>query len=196
GESRGDQGSRVSECRPRRGGGQASCDDGRRCLRRRPRGERDARRAQAGIERTGSGTHRARAPAPRPRGPPGTRGLRVSPSSRGRGVQRPSSDAILEHRLRKRRRQRTKARRRKFARFVVGPTIVVVLVLAVSGFTGAAVWMSSCNLDSLRPVEVGQNSFIFAADGSLLGSIPAEKNREPVPMSQMSPWVPKATVAI
>jgi penicillin-binding protein 1A len=78
----------------------------------------------------------------------------------------------------------------------VGATIVVILVLTVSGFTGAAVWMSSCNLDSLRPVEVGQNSFIFAADGSLLGSIPAEKNREPVPMSQMSPWVPKATVAI
>src|SRR5262249_29885906 len=82
------------------------------------------------------------------------------------------------------------------ARFVVGATIAFILVLAVSGFTGAAVWMSSCNLDSLRPVEVGQNSFIFAADGSLLGSIPAEENREPVPLARMSLWVPKATVAI
>ena len=120
----------------------------------------------------------------------------MSPSSRGRGVHRPSSDAVLEHRLRKRRRERTKARRRRFARLVVGAVIVFLVVLSVSGFTGAAVWMSSCSLNSLRPVEVGQNSFIYAADGSLLGSIPAEKNREPVPIGRMSAWVPKATVAI
>ena len=29
-------------------------------------------------------------------------------------------------------------------------------------------------------MEIGQNSFVFARDGSLLGSIPAERNREPV----------------
>jgi penicillin-binding protein 1A len=120
----------------------------------------------------------------------------MSPSSRGRGVRRPSADPLLERRLRKRRRERTKARRRRFARFVVGGSIAVLLVLVASGFTGAAVWMSSCSLNSLRPVEVGQNSFIFAADGSLLGSIPAEKNREPVPLAEMSKWVPRATVAI
>jgi penicillin-binding protein 1A len=56
--------------------------------------------------------------------------------------------------------------------------------------------MSSCDLDDLKPVEVGENSFVFAADGSLLGSIPAERNRQPVPRSKISPWVPKATVAI
>ena len=120
----------------------------------------------------------------------------MSPSSRGRGVRQPSSDALLEHRLRKRRRERTKARRKRFARFVVGAVIAVIVILTASGFTGAAVWMSSCSLNTLRPVEVGQNSFIFAADGSLLGSIPAEKNREPVPVEEMSPWVPRATVAI
>jgi len=120
----------------------------------------------------------------------------MSPSSRGRGVRHSSSDAFLERRLRKRRRERTKARRKRFARFVVGAVIAVIVILSASGFTGAAVWMSSCSLNSLRPVEVGQNSFIFAADGSLLGSIPAEKNREPIPIAEMSPWVPKATVAI
>src|SRR5438132_695588 len=119
----------------------------------------------------------------------------MSPSSRGRGVL-PSLDPLLEHRLRRRRRARTKARRRRFARFVLGAVIAVFVVLTASGFTGAAVWMSSCNLNSLRPVEVGQNSFIFAADGAHLGSIPAEKNREPIALDQMSPWVPKATVAI
>jgi penicillin-binding protein 1A len=72
----------------------------------------------------------------------------------------------------------------------------MLFLLLGGGFTGAAVWMSSCDLKTLRPVEVGQNSFIFAADGSLLGSIPAERNRQPVTDSQISKWVPKATVAI
>jgi penicillin-binding protein 1A len=98
--------------------------------------------------------------------------------------------------MRKRRRERQKARRRRFARLVVGGIIATFVLLVASGFTGAAIWMSSCNLNTLRPVEVGQNSFIYAANGSLLGSIPAEKNREPVPLAQMGPWVPNATVAI
>ncbi|HEY6068311.1 MAG TPA: transglycosylase domain-containing protein [Gaiellaceae bacterium] len=71
-----------------------------------------------------------------------------------------------------------------------------LLALVIAGFTGAAVWMSSCDLNSLRPVNVGQNSFVYAADGSLLGSIPAEKNRQPVALTAMSKWVPRATVAI
>ena len=34
---------------------------------------------------------------------------------------------------------------------------------------------------SLQPVSIGQNSFVYAADGSRLGSIPAAGgNREPV----------------
>src|SRR5213079_2807249 len=48
----------------------------------------------------------------------------------------------------------------------------------------------------LRPVENGQNSFVFDADGSLLGSIPAEKNRTRVALKKISPWMRKATVAI
>jgi penicillin-binding protein 1A len=56
--------------------------------------------------------------------------------------------------------------------------------------------MSSCKLSDLTPVNVGANSFVYAADGSLLGSIPAEKNRQPVDLNDMSKWVPRATVAI
>src|SRR5213075_1306576 len=74
--------------------------------------------------------------------------------------------------------------------------LAVLLVLVVTGFTGAALWMSSCKLNDLKPVDVGQNSFVYAADGSLLGSIPAEKNRQPVDLTRMSKWVPRATVAI
>ena len=35
-----------------------------------------------------------------------------------------------------------------------------------------------CDLADLKPVTIGQNSFVYAADGSLLGAIPAERNRQ------------------
>jgi len=70
-----------------------------------------------------------------------------------------------------------------------------VLVLTIGIGTGTAFTMS-CDLSALRPVEIGQNSFVYAADGSLLGSIPAEKNRQPVPLTRISPWLAKATVAV
>ncbi|MDX6407758.1 MAG: penicillin-binding protein [Gaiellaceae bacterium] len=117
----------------------------------------------------------------------------MSPPRRG---QRAQSDAFLLERLRKRRRQRIKNRRKKVGKLVSGALIGTTLFLVVSSFTGAAVWMNSCALDSLKPVEVGQNSFVFAADGSLLGSIPAERNRQPVGLAKISKWAPAATIAI
>ena len=81
--------------------------------------------------------------------------------------------------------------------------LVGIALLAAVGVTaaiggGAAVFAygSSCDLDSLRSIRIGQNSFLYAADGSLLGSIPAERNRQPVAADQMSPWIRKATIAI
>src|SRR5436190_14150328 len=117
----------------------------------------------------------------------------MTPPQRGRRSQ---PDTFLLDRLRKRRRQRARNRRKRFGRLVSGALIGTALFVVVSSFTGAAVWMNSCNLDSLKPVDVGENSFVFAADGSLLGSIPAEQNRQPVGLAQISKWAPAATIAI
>jgi len=100
-----------------------------------------------------------------------------------------------QRRRRKRRKDRTR-RRRRAAVFLTVLVLAGAGVLVAVGFGGAAALTTSCDLSTLRPVEIGQNSFVFAADGSLLGSIPAERNREPVPLKRMSPWLPKATVAI
>ena len=54
----------------------------------------------------------------------------------------------------------------------------------------------TAHLQDLRPATIGSNTFVYAADGTLLGSIPAEKNRQPVSLSEISPWMGKATVAI
>jgi len=119
----------------------------------------------------------------------------MSPSSRGRGRQ-PAPDPFLTERARRRRRSRAKARHKRFGRLVFAVFVGGILFLVASSFTGAAVWMSRCDLNDLKPIGTEQNSFVYAADGSMLGSIPAEKNRQPVARNQISNWVPKATVAI
>src|SRR6478609_8011905 len=88
-------------------------------------------------------------------------------------------------------------RRRRRAGVILGVLAVVVIIGVLSAGLGAGAALSqSCNLNTLRPVEIGQNSFVFARDGSVLGSIPAERNREPVSNRQMSKWLPRATVSI
>jgi penicillin-binding protein 1A len=119
----------------------------------------------------------------------------MSPSRGGRG-RRPAPDPFLTERARRRRRARAKARHKRFGRLVLAVFVGGLLFLVASSFTGAAIWMSRCDLNDLKPIGTEQNSFVFAADGSLLGSIPAEKNRQPVVRNQISNWVPKATVAI
>jgi penicillin-binding protein 1A len=75
--------------------------------------------------------------------------------------------------------------------------ILALGIAAGIGSTAAVLaYGSSCDLDSLRSVRIGANSFVYAADGSLLGSIPAERNREPVTAADMSLWIRKATIAI
>jgi penicillin-binding protein 1A len=112
------------------------------------------------------------------------------------GGKRSSLDAEL---LRPRgRRQRAVRRRRRRRALVVGIGVIAALATVAGIGGGAAVFAygSSCDLASLHEVKIGSNTFVYAADGSLLGSIPAERNREPVEADRMSIWVRKATIAV
>jgi penicillin-binding protein 1A len=111
---------------------------------------------------------------------------------RGRGVD----DEIYARRRRKRKRVERKTRRRRAAILAIVAVIGLLLVFAGAAVTGVATFGSSCDLNSLQQVEIGSNTFIYAADNSRLGVIPAERNRQPVPLRRISPWMPKATVAI
>src|SRR5690242_14830184 len=105
-------------------------------------------------------------------------------------------DFILAQRGRKRKRN-DRIRRRRRAGVILGFLAVALLVAVGTVVLGAGVALSAgCNLNSLRPVEIGQNSFVYARDDSLLGSIPAERNREPVALRHIAKWVPRATIAI
>jgi penicillin-binding protein 1A len=97
----------------------------------------------------------------------------------------------------RRARRRRRPRRHHFG-LVALLVVLAVIVATLTGaaLTGRALVFGSCDLKSLRPVALGSNSFLFAADGSLLGVIPSSTNRQPLRLDKISPWLPKATVAI
>jgi len=95
-----------------------------------------------------------------------------------------------------RRKRRKAQRRRTRRRLLIVALILAPFVLAAATLGGEAAFSSSCDLSALRPVSVGQNSIVYAADGSELGVIPADRNRTPVAGAAISPWVREATVDI
>src|SRR3954453_9179319 len=122
------------------------------------------------------------------------------PPPRG-GRRRRSDDLDEVIRRAQKRRLRVQKRRQRHTALIAVALVAIVVAVVAAGFGGAAAFEASCSLSELRPVSTGPqggpaNSFVYAANGSLLGSIPAEKNRQPVALAQMSPWLPKATVAI
>ena len=112
--------------------------------------------------------------------------------SRGRGVD----DEIYARRRRKRKRVERQQHRRRAIALAVAAVFSLLFVVGGAAVTGVVTFGSTCDLNSLQRVEIGSNTFIYAADNSRLGVIPAERNRQPVPLRKISPWLPKATIAI
>src|SRR5919201_174589 len=108
----------------------------------------------------------------------------------------PDLAALLALRRARLRRRRRTPRRHVLRIVLVLVVVVVAAMLAGGAFTGRALLFGACSLHSLRPIALGQNSFLYANDGSLLGVIPSKTNRQPLKLDEISPWLPKATVAI
>jgi penicillin-binding protein 1A len=72
----------------------------------------------------------------------------------------------------------------------------VALVLATVAFTGRQILLSTCTTSDLRSLRQGANSFLYTNNMQLLGVVPSATNRQPLPLSKISPWLPQATVAI
>jgi penicillin-binding protein 1A len=122
----------------------------------------------------------------------------MSPPRSG-GRRRDDLDDLIR-RAQKRRLKVQKKRRRRTA-IVAGALLLIVIAIVAAGFGGAAAFEASCSLSELRPVSTGPqggpaNSFVYADNGAFLGTIPAEKNRQPIALAEMGRWMPKATVAI
>jgi penicillin-binding protein 1A len=73
---------------------------------------------------------------------------------------------------------------------------LIALGLATVAFTGQQILLSQCNLSDLNQLALAQNSFLYTDNGEKLGVVPSATNRQPLPLSQISPSLPQATVAI
>ena len=118
----------------------------------------------------------------------------MSPPRRRNPRRSDPLDDLLAHRVRRKKRS---GRGRRRNRLAFAAAVLALAVVAAIASAGAGIALSAgCDLNALQPVQIGQNSFVYADDGSLLGTIPAERNREPVSAAAITPWLPKATVAI
>jgi penicillin-binding protein 1A len=99
---------------------------------------------------------------------------------------------------------RVRRRRRKphhpiWHKIAIPLGVLAALVAVASGIAAAwaiNVYNSAPPLSSLKPVEKGRSSAIYAADGSLIGFIRSENVRQPVPAKALPEDLKNATVAI
>jgi penicillin-binding protein 1A len=98
------------------------------------------------------------------------------------------------------RRQRRRHHHLSWKKKVLIPLGILAVAAAVAGTVGASwaidVYNSAPPLSSLKPVQKGRSSAIYAADGSLIGFIRASSVRQPVPSKALPQSLKYATVAI
>ena len=100
--------------------------------------------------------------------------------------------------------RRTRRQRRSHTSSWKKKLLVLLGILAAAGAIAggvAASWAidvyeSAPPLSSLKPVQKGRSSAIYAADGSLIGFIQSENIRQPVPSRALPQTLEDATVAI
>jgi penicillin-binding protein 1A len=98
------------------------------------------------------------------------------------------------------RRQQRRRHRLSWKKKVLFPLGILAAAAAVAGAVAASwavdVYNSAPPLSSLKPVQKGRSSAIYAADGSLIGFIRASSVRQPVPSKALPQNLKYATVAI
>jgi penicillin-binding protein 1A len=97
------------------------------------------------------------------------------------------------------RRRRRKPRHSRWHKVTI-PIGVILALLVILGGIGVAwamnIYNSAPPLSSLKPVQKGRSSAIYAADGSLIGFIRSDNVRQPIPTRALSTTLKEATVAI
>jgi penicillin-binding protein 1A len=97
---------------------------------------------------------------------------------------------------RQRRRHRRGRKRSKLAVALAVIFSVVTAAILAGGSWVISIADEAPNPDSLKPVKKGQNSIIFAGDGSRLGYIQSDQARKPVSIKRIPTSMQYATVAI
>jgi penicillin-binding protein 1A len=77
----------------------------------------------------------------------------------------------------------------------------VIVALAAAGVAGVGAWVldvraNAPDIDELKPIDEGETSFVYAADGTRLGAIQADTLREPVSLDDIPEDLQHGTIAI
>src|SRR4051812_28029294 len=104
----------------------------------------------------------------------------------------------MSRRERQRRRKRHGGGASSRVAFLVLGVVTATAAIAALAVAGTVVGMmaSAPDLNTIKPVEQGQSSVVYAADGQRLGFIQADTLRTPVPREAIPTNVRNATVAI
>jgi penicillin-binding protein 1A len=99
------------------------------------------------------------------------------------------------------RRQRRVRRRQGGPRKKIVATFAVVGGLLLTAVFAAGGWVFSIasgapDVDNLKEIDKGQNSVVYAGDGSRLGLIDSDEVRRPISIKEMPKTIQEATVAI
>ena len=90
-------------------------------------------------------------------------------------------------------------RARKRSKILLGLTVVGLLaaiaLLSAIGYV-LAISATAPALSSLKPIDQGTSSIVYAADGSSLGYIQSDEIRTPIPLSRIPESLRAATIAI
>jgi penicillin-binding protein 1A len=96
----------------------------------------------------------------------------------------------------RRRHRRTSRKRNPFLLALLICVSVLALGVLTFGLWVISVAAEAPPIEELRPIEQGENSVVFAADGSRLGYIQSDEARSPVPLDRIPLDLQHATVAI
>jgi penicillin-binding protein 1A len=100
----------------------------------------------------------------------------------------------VTYRQRKRNRHGRKRSKIVLALAVVGVALAIAVLSAVGYVLGISATAPA--LSSLKPVDQGTSSIVYAADGSSLGYIQSDEIRTPIPLARIPESLRAATVAI
>src|SRR3712207_2767600 len=100
-----------------------------------------------------------------------------------------------QRQMRRSRRRRPPIVRRAWLTLAVLGAFTALAALAAVGYV-AAVAATAPSLEELKPIDKGQNSAIYAADGSRLGYVHSDEIRTPVSWREIPRHVRNAVVAI
>ena len=96
----------------------------------------------------------------------------------------------------RRRHRRTSRKRNPFLLTLIVLVATVALGVMSFGLYVISVAADAGSIDELQPVEQGENSIVYAADGSRLGYIQSDEARTSVPIGKIPEDLQNATVAI